>query len=409
MNILLINHYAGSLSYGMEYRPYYLAKEWTKMGHRVTIVAASYSHLRGKNPDIKREIQEEIIDGINYIWIKTPSYQGNGIKRAINMFSFVGKLLKNSMKLAGEIKPDIVIASSTYPLDIFPAYVISRLSKAKLVFEVHDLWPLTPIELGGMPKWHPFIVIMQVAEDFAYRKADKVVSILPKALDYMVTRGLDPEKFIHIPNGIDIEEWQSLNTPLPSQHQEAIEKLKREGKFLVCYAGSFGIANALDYFVESSVYLKDLPVALILVGQGPEKEKLQRYVEGNNLDNVIFLPSVPKRVIPKLLSIMNILYKGSKKCSLYKYGISPVKLMDYMMAGKPIIHAVEAGNDLVLESGCGISIPPEDPIAIADAIRKLIEMSPIERDEMGKRGREYVINNHDYRVLAKRFLEAIND
>jgi len=407
MNILLINHYAGSPYYGMEYRPYYLAREWSKMGHNGAIVAASFSHLRSKNPKIDKKIQEEIIDGIRYIWIKAPEYKGNGVKRAISMFYFVWRLTKNSKKFSKEINPDVVIASSTYPLDIYPAYLISRFSKAKLIFEVHDLWPLTPIELGSMPKWHPFIVMMQIAEDFAYKRADKVISILPKALDYMVSRGLDPKKFVYIPNGIDIEEWQSFDAPLPPQHQETVERLKQEGKFLVCYAGSHGVANALDYFLESATYLKDLPVVLILVGQGQEKEKLQKYAMENNLSNVIFLPPVPKNSIPKLLSKMDVLYIGWRRSPLYRFGICPNKLFDYMMAGRPIIHAVEAGNDLVKESGCGISIPPEDPVAIAEATKKLMSMSPQELEEMGKRDREYIINSHDYRILAKKFLEIL--
>jgi glycosyltransferase involved in cell wall biosynthesis len=408
MNILLINHYAGSPQYGMEYRPYYLAKEWANMGHRVAIVSASFSHLRSKQPNVKGNINKELIDNILYLWIKTPNYEGNNFKRILNILTFISKLMFLSKRLSSQFKPDVVIASSTYPLDIFPAYLISQFSKAKLIFEVHDLWPLTPIELGRMPKWHPFIVVMQIAEDFAYKHADKVVSILPKALEYMVSRGLDPKKFVHIPNGIDINEWQLLNTQLPEEYKKVIDKLKKERKFLVGYAGSFGVANALDYFVKSATYLKNLPVVLVLIGQGPERENLQKYVELNKLNNVIFLPPVSKNLIPLLLKEMDILYIGWRRNKLYRYGVNPNKIFDYMMAGKPIIHAIEAGDDLVKESGCGISIPPEDPIAIAEAIKKLIEMSPTEREEMGKRGREYVIKNHDYKVLAQKFLEAIN-
>ncbi|MBE3128951.1 MAG: glycosyltransferase family 4 protein, partial [Actinobacteria bacterium] len=180
-------------------------------------------------------------------------------------------------------------------------------------------------------------------------------------------------------------------------------------KFLVCYAGSHGVSNALDYFVESAVYLKDLPVALVLVGQGPEKEKLQRYVAESNLNNVIFLPPVPKNFIPNLLSKMDILYISLRRSPLFRFGVSPNKLFDYMMAVKPIMHAIEAGNDLVRESGCGISIPPEDSYAVAEAIKKLMSMSSSEREGIGRRGKEYVIDNHDYKILAKRFLEAIND
>jgi len=409
MNILLINHYAGSLQYGMEYRPYYLAREWVRMGHRVIIVAASFSHVRSKQPMVNGNISEELIDDIQYIWIKTPSYKGNSIRRVWNMLTFVGTLTALSKKLSKEFKPDVVIASSTYPLDIYPAYLISRFAKAKLIFEVHDLWPLSPIEFGKMPKWHPFIIMMQIAEDFAYRKVDRVISILPKALDYMVSRGLTPEKFVYIPNGIDIDEWQSFNTLLPPQHQETIERLKQEGKFLICYAGSHGITNDLEYFVESAFYLRVLPVALVLVGQGPEKEKLQKYVVEHNLNNVIFLPHVLKNSIPELLSKMDILYIGWRRSPLNRFGISPNKLFDYMMAGKPIIHAIEAGNDLVRESGCGISIPPEDPYVVAEAIKKLMSISSSEREGIGRRGKEYVIDNHDYKILVKKFLEAIND
>jgi glycosyltransferase involved in cell wall biosynthesis len=393
----------------MEYRPYYLAREWVRMGHRVIIVAASFSHLRSKQPMVNGNISEELIDDIQYIWIKTPSYKGNSIRRVQNMLTFVGKLIALSRKLSKKFKADVVIASSTYPLDIYPAYLIAHFAKAKLIFEVHDLWPLTPIELGKMPKWHPFIIMMQITEDFAYRKVDRVISILPKALDYMVSRGLAPEKFVYIPNGIDIDEWQSFNALLPPQHQENIERLKQERKFLICYAGSHGITSALEYFVESAVYLKDLPIALVLVGQGPEKEKLQKYVVENNLNNVIFLPPVSKNFIPNLLSKMDILYIGWRRSPLYRFGVSPNKLFDYTMAGKPIIHAIEAGNDLVRESGCGISIPPEDSCAIAEAIKKLMSMPSSEREGIGRRGKEYVIDNHDYKILAKRFLEAIND
>lgn len=95
------------------------------------------------------------------------------------------------------------------------------------------------------------------------------------------------------------------------------------------------------------------------------------------------------------------------KKSFYRFSISPNKLMDYMMAAKPIIHAVEAANDLVKEAQCGLSVAPEDPAAVTQAVRELMAMSEENRMEMGLRGRKYVMENHDYRVLAHRFLESI--
>ena len=120
MNIVILNHYAGSLNMGMEYRPYYLAKEMIKKGHRVYIVAGTYSHIRQKNIEQKKAIEIEDIEGITYIWIKTVSYKGNGIKRIISMLQYTLKTYRLADILKSE-KIDAVVASSTYPLDNFPA------------------------------------------------------------------------------------------------------------------------------------------------------------------------------------------------------------------------------------------------------------------------------------------------
>lgn len=167
MNILLINHYAGSDYHGMEFRPYYMAREWVNMGHNVTIIAADFSHLRKKNPNIKEDFEEEIIDGITYVWVKTPEYHGNGVGRIKNISTFMYKLRISYKKVADKYKPNAVIASSTYPLDIYPAHRIAKRSNAKLFFEIHDLWPLTPMEIGGYSKNNPAIVLLQRAKSSA--------------------------------------------------------------------------------------------------------------------------------------------------------------------------------------------------------------------------------------------------
>ena len=208
MNILLINQYAGSLQHGMEYRPYYLSREWVRDGHQVTIIAASYSHLRTRNPSLNQnKIVEITIEGIRYLWLKTPSYQGNGIRRAINIFTFVTRLILYSRNVIHDLAPDLIITSSTHPLDNFPAFSWARKLDATLVYEVHDLWPLSLIELGGMSKFHPFTLLIQAAEKFAYKNAHFVVSLLPKAASHMQAHGMHPSKFVYIPNGVDISEW----------------------------------------------------------------------------------------------------------------------------------------------------------------------------------------------------------
>jgi len=404
MKILIVNHYAGSPRYGMEYRPYYFAKEWIRAGHYVTIISSSFSHLRFNQPACDRPITYEYIEGIKYFWLKTPEYHGNNLRRIVNMISFAMQVLIKTIPFE---KPDIVIDSSTYPLTIFGLHKIARKFSSKLIFEVHDLWPLSPMELGGFSKWHPFILVMQYAENYAYKHADRVVSIVPKAKEYMVAHGMSPDKFVYIPNGINTSAWQ-LSDSLPKEHKNLLTKLKRRGKFIVGYAGAHGIANALQYFVETARLLKkNDKINFLLVGQGPMKKDLQSFAEREKLNNVSFLPVVPKINIPDIFRYVDIFYIAANRNPLYRFGVSPNKMFDYMLAGKPIINAIDAGNDLVTESGCGISVPPEDPQAIADAIFQFTLMSQEERTAMGQRGHEYVKSHHDYLVLAKKFLEGL--
>ena len=406
MNILIINHYAGSPKHGMEYRHYYLAREWVRLGHKVSIAAASYSHLRSVGPKMTGNTTEEKIDGIRYLWLRTPRYRGNGIGRVMNMSAFGLMLVMLKAKIAGLGKPDLVIASSPHPFIIYGARKIARAAKAKLMFEVRDLWPLTLTELGGMSPRHPFISAMQWMENYAYDVSDKVISLLPKADGYMISHGMAPNNFVCVPNGIEAAEWGPDKSPLPQQHDSVLGTLKNEGRFIVGYAGAHGISNSLDILMAAAALLQSHAVTFVLVGQGPEKKTLQDRARAMGLNNVEFLPPVTKAAVPKLLSEMDTLFIGWKKQPLYRFGISPNKLMDYMMASKPVIHAIEAGNDPVAESGCGFSIPPEDPDAIKETLLKLIYMTDDERKDMGARGKKYVLAHHDYRVLAKRYLEA---
>jgi glycosyltransferase involved in cell wall biosynthesis len=404
MNIFLINHYAGSPTMGMEYRPYYFAKEWLKLGHHVTILLANHSHIRSYNPAMEEDIKEEMMDGIRYIWVNTPEYTGNGVGRIKNMFAFINKTWKKAGYFAKTYQPDVVIASSTYPSDNYVAKKIAKLSGARYIYEVHDLWPLSPMELGGMSKYHPFIVAMQHGEDLAYRKADAVVSMLPKTQEHMKAHGLDLKRWHYIPNGVLAEEWEQKKQ-LNETTKNEVEVIRKKFAYIVAYTGTFGLANALDSFIKAAQQQTD--VAFVLVGKGPEKDNLQKLIEKLKLSNVFMLSSIDKKEIPSLLQKFDFLYIGLQRQSLFRFGISPNKLIDYMMAAKPIIQAIEAGNNVVREVGCGIDIQPENPDAIAQAIQQLKEASPEELQQMGAKGSAFVRENHDYRQLAKKFIEVI--
>jgi glycosyltransferase involved in cell wall biosynthesis len=406
MNILLINHYAGSIEHGRVYRSFYLAREWAKLGHTVTIVAASWTHLRYRQPEMIHDFQEDNLEGVKFIWLKTPKYQGNGVKRAINIFVFVAQLFRYSNKIIKQVRPDVVINTS-YPLDTYPAQYIAKKTKAKLIHEVRDIWPLSLIEVGGMSPCNPFIILMQLAENSAYHHADLVVSLLPKAEEHMRSHGMAEGKFVWIPNGISVDEWTIDNADLPASHQRAIAEAKQAGLFTVGFTGAYGISNTLSTVLKAAFILKNKPVIFLLVGQGPEKERLQQQASELELNNAVFLPTVAKELIPTLLDELDCLLITIQKQPVFRFGISPNKLMDYMMAAKPIISSISAGNDPVAENGCGISVSGEDHQAIANAIESLMAMSGSERAEMGIKGQQYVINNHDYRVLAEKYLQIM--
>ncbi len=362
-----------------------------------------------RQPDmLGADRQDEIIDGIHYTWLKTPVYAGNGIGRVWNMAAFVSRLYREAKSLVKSFKPDVVIASSTYPMDIWPAHRIAKLAKVKLTFEVHDLWPLSPMELGGMSKWHPFIMLVQAAENYAYRQADIVISMLPKVREYMESHGMAANKLHIVPNGIDPDEWSAEGQSLPMGMVETLAKLRAEGFAIVGYAGTHGVANALDTLLDAAKLMQDDKVAFVLVGKGPEKSGLQQRIHREGLCNVYFFDSVIKEQIPSLLKWFDIAYIGLQWQPLFRFGIAPNKLMDYMMAGRPVLMAISAGNDPVTEAGCGSTVQPENPHAVREGIHHLMALSVEEKNAMGRRGRAFVLANHSYSVLAKKFLGVIN-
>ncbi len=403
MNILLVNHYAGSPSLGMEFRPYQLAREWVRTGHRVLIVGATYSHVRAHQP----AAGDEVVDGITYRWLPTPRYHGNGVGRVWNIWCFLSRLWREAPRLAAAFRPDAVIASSTYPMDIWVARRIARRAKAKLVYEVHDLWPLSPIELSGMSPRHPFIRLCQAAEDAAYRDADIVVSMLPKVHDHMAAHGLDLRKLAIVPNGIDPGSGNEATVPLRADVAAAIGRHRDAGRLVVGYAGSMGLPNALDVLLDAASLLADEPFGFVLVGDGHERERLAQRIKSANLGHVTWHPPIPKSQVPVLLAAIDIAYIGWQRVPIYRFGIAPNKLMDYLLAAVPVLHSVDAGNDPVAEAGCGLTVEPESPPAVASGLRRLAALPAAARREMGDRGRAYVLEHHAWPVLARRFLAAL--
>lgn len=407
MNILYIEHYAGSPEMGMEFRPYYLSREWVKMGHKVSVVAGDYSHLRNTNPSVSRDFETETIDGIEYVWIKTGEYEGNGVKRAMTMERFVRKLYSHAGMIAKRWKPDAVIASSTYPLDTWSAQRIARKAGAKYIHEFHDLWPATLYEVGGMSRKHPFVVLMQIAENSACRHCDSCVALAPYAKDYLVTHGLAPNKFHNIQNGVVEEEWTDYLT-ISEEHRRFFDA--HSDKFIVGYFGGHALSNALDLCLDVAKDMQDeCNIIFVFVGDGVEKQRLTNRARDEQIGNVFFLPPVSKRAIPDLLRYYDISYMTGMPSPLYRFGLCLNKMYDSMMAGIPIVCAFDAPYTLVKQYECGYQCDPKDRNAVKDSIRRIYNMSETERMEMGNRGKKAVLDHFTYRRLADDFVSIMEE
>lgn len=402
MNILLINHYAGSPEHGMEFRPYYMAEEWGKMGHNVTIIAADYSHLRSKNPVIEHDFTCEKINKITYCWVHTSQYEGNGVKRAITMAQFLVKLWLNTKRIVKKIKPDVVITSSTYPLDTFVGQRIRRISKKKikLIHEVHDMWPATLYEVGGMSKKNPFVIAMQIGENSAYRRSDEVVSLLPFAKEYMMKHGLNENKFHHIPNGIRLEEWQK-----PLELTEDIKTFFEENKdkFIVGYFGGHALSNNLNVLLDTAKITDDEEILYVLFGKGVEKEALVKRKVEEKIENLVFMPAVPKKMIPNVVKEFDCIYMGAMDSPLYKYGICFNKMYDSMMAGKPIVAAINIKSCEVDMYDCGVMANADKPQNVLEKILYIKNADVDKRTKMGENGKKAVIERYNFNNLAKQF------
>jgi len=399
--IWIINDYAGSPYHGMEFRNYYFAKEWVKMGYRVYIITASYMHLFKKLPKIKDEFTFEKIDGIDYIWIRVPNYgESTDKRRVLKWFIFSLKLL--FLPFENMAKPDIIIASPMAPFLTLPAYKLAKRYRAKFIYEVKDIWPLSIIELGDISPINPLIQAMSYCEKFAIKNANYIVSSLQN-YDQHLKRDLKIDrKFIWINNGISLDDMRKVK-PLPKD----IEKKIPKDKFIIGYTGTIGLANAIDSFLESAKLLKNHKnILFIVVGDGKEKENLiKKY---GSLENVLFIESINKSQVQSILRLFDACYIGLKKERLFKYGVSPNKLFDYMYSAKPILYAIDSGeNNLVKLAKCGIVAKAENPHSIASAIKLLSKVPKWKLQRVGENGRRYVLENFTYEKLAKKFIKAI--
>jgi len=396
LNIWIFNHHALTPDMSGGTRHYDFAKELIKRGHSVTIIASSFHYSKYKEmKEYKdKEYLCEKIDGIDFIWIKTPTYFGNGISRVKNMISYSYKVLKYIPKL-NLSKPDIIVGSSVHLFAVWAAYKLSCRYNTPFIMEVRDLWPQTLIDMG-ISKWHPFIMLIGWLEKFLYKKADKIISNLPYAYEY-IGKLVEMEKFIWISNGVDLS-----NIKYTSK--------EKSNKFIISYTGAIGVANNLQILLEVAKKLKDNEnLYFRIVGEGAEKEKLKTFVKENNLSNVSIENSVPKNEVTNILQNSDILFLSLKDSPLYRFGISLNKLFDYMASGRVIIFAGNSKNNPIKDANAGYSIAPDDVEDLQKAILEIYNLSQEKRDEIGKKIRKYAEDNYSIQILVDKFEKLLED
>lgn len=403
--IWILNHHATPPDVGTGTRHFDFAIELINRGYDVTIFSSSRIHYTNVNVlEEGEKFRVADIDGIYWVYIDTHEYIDNSIDRIISMFDYYFKVLKLSKRFKG---PDIVIGSAVHLLACLAAYRISKRYKIRFISEIRDLWPETLIQMGRLKRSSFTAKLMNLLEDYIYRKADRIITTAPGMGDYIRSRGINDSKITYINNGINVRDFDNR---CERQYPEDFVGLNKQ-YFNVVYAGGIGIANDVITAVRAAEIIQKCGYADIkfsIFGDGPLKQELISAVHNLGLSNIEFYGYFPRYCIPKVLCNSDVLIFMGKKIELYKYGISANKLFEYLCSGKPIIFGMETINNYIEELGCGISIEPESPKDMAGAILKIYNMSEQERMDMGAKGRNFVEMNFDIPILVDTLEEVLN-
>lgn len=405
--IWMMNHYAIPPNMGGGTRHYDLSEELVKRGYDVTVVASSFDiKLRKEKLKANEKYRIEILNGVKFVWIKTYPYNTNNYKRFINMISFS----INSYRICRKMeKPDVIIASSVHPFTCISGYYLAKKKKARYIAEIRDLWPQTLIDMGALKEHSLVTKVFKFIEKFIYKRAEKIIILLPKIADYIQSYNVSEKKMVYIPNGVVLKRYDEILKL--NKDSLIVSEIMQEhaGKFTAIYLGAHGPANNLENIIRAAKNIEDKgydDIHFLMVGDGTTKMKLENMVKDQGISNVFFYQPIAKYDVPLLLKETDVCLFNLAKVDVFKYGISPNKLFDYLSSKKPIIFACDTTNDIVNEAHAGISIEPENEEKFAEAVLKIYNMDENSRETMGINGRQYVEEFHDISVLVNK-LEQI--
>ena len=271
-----------------------------------------------------------------------------------------------------------------------------------MVFEIRDIWPLTIIEEGGYSKNNIFVRGLEWIEKLGYRSADAIVGTMPNLAEHVANQ-VGPGRPVHcIPMGSDPRSLTDIQ-PLPDGYVQAHIP---QGKFVVAHVGSIGITNALDTFLNCAQRMSgESGIHFLVVGDGDLKaEYVRRY---GYLPNVSFGPKVTKQMVQSVLSRCDLLYFSVHVSEVWRYGQSLNKVIDYMLAGKPVVASYTGFPSMINEAECGTYVPAGDEALLRLEICRYARMPVFEREAMGNRGREWILAERNYATLAANYLRIL--
>ena len=401
MKVWIVNQYALPPSASGGTRHYSLARTLLERGTQVEIFCSTRNYLSGA-PIAEAGTRD--CAGVTFTFLETGAARAVG-RRAGRLAAMLG-FARGFRRIARgrHDQPDVIVGSTPSPIGAWAAAGEARRRRVPFVLEVRDLWPRTLLDVGGLPRWHPAVWLFAALERALYRRADRIVTLLPLAERHIRTVFPGAAPVTWVPNGVDL---RLVRGGMPTSAPPA----RGDGAFTVMYAGAHGPANALDAVLDAAAVLERRQPGrfrFLLVGDGHDKPRLQGRAASEGLHQVRFADPVPKAEIYEHMARADALVVNMNRGNLYRFGISFNKLYDYLAVGRPVVSGTDAANDPVAEAGAGITVPANDPEALAAALERLAAATPAEREAMGARGRAFVAEHHDIERLAARFDEVLH-
>lgn len=386
-----------------------LTRHWAAGGHDVTVLTGFPNHPTGRVPseycdEFRQLVTREQIDGVDVVrtWL-WPLPNRRAYERILNYSSFCLSSALTGLFLS---RPDVVIASSPQLLVGLAGWWLAAWKHVPLVFEVRDLWPesLSAVGMGSQTSL-THRILAKIAE-FLYRKATRIVVVTPAFKDHLIKYWQIPaSKISVVENGVETSLFSPQNT-----NPELRKEWGAEGKFVVSYIGTIGMAHGLESLLEAAARMQQSApeILFLLLGEGAERERIQSLANSRSLTNLRFVGQQPREKIPAYIAASDACLVLLKKADLFKTVI-PTKMLEFMSCARPVILGVQGqAQQIIEESQSGICIAPENAGDLVQAITRLAA-DPTLRDSLGRNGRRYIQQRFSRRSTAEAYLDVLEN